>query len=62
VEIALERWPESLDGFRIVQISDLHIGPILGRAFAERLVARANALEPDLVAVTGDLVDGGSTS
>jgi len=58
-EIALERWPESLDGFRIVQISDLHIGPILGRAFAERLVARANALDPDLVALTGDLVDGG---
>jgi predicted MPP superfamily phosphohydrolase len=58
VEIALERWPESLDGFRIVQISDLHIGPILGRAFAEQLVARANALEPDLVALTGDLVDG----
>jgi predicted MPP superfamily phosphohydrolase len=46
-------------GFRIVQISDLHIGPILGRAFAEQLVARANALEPDLVALTGDLVDGG---
>jgi predicted MPP superfamily phosphohydrolase len=58
VEIALERWPESLDGFRIVQISDLHIGPILGRAFAEQLVARVDALEPDLVALTGDLVDG----
>jgi predicted MPP superfamily phosphohydrolase len=58
VEIALDRWPESLDGFRIVQISDLHIGPILGRAFACQLVARVNALDPDLVAVTGDLVDG----
>jgi predicted MPP superfamily phosphohydrolase len=59
VEIALERWPAALDGFRIVQLSDLHLGPILGRAFAEQLVARANALAPDLVAVTGDLVDGG---
>ena len=59
VEIALERWPQSLEGYRIVQISDVHIGPILGRAFAEQLVARANALEPDLVGMTGDLVDGG---
>jgi len=59
VEIALERWPESLDGFRIVQLSDTHIGPILGRAFVEELVSRANALDPDLVAMTGDLVDGG---
>ncbi len=58
VEIPLSRWPSALDGFRIVQISDLHIGPILGRRFAERLVARVNRLEPDLVAVTGDLVDG----
>jgi predicted MPP superfamily phosphohydrolase len=58
VEIALARWPRALDGFRIVQISDIHIGPVLGRRFAERLTARVNALAPDLVAVTGDLVDG----
>jgi len=58
VEIALARWPRALDGFRIVQISDIHIGPLLGRRFAERLTERVNALAPDLVAVTGDLVDG----
>jgi predicted MPP superfamily phosphohydrolase len=58
VEIALARWPRALDGFRIVQISDLHVGPILGRAFAEQVVARVNELSPDLIAVTGDLVDG----
>jgi hypothetical protein len=58
VEIALERWPALLDGFRIVQLSDIHIGPILDRAFSRALVDRANALEPDLVAITGDLVDG----
>jgi predicted MPP superfamily phosphohydrolase len=58
VEITLERWPRALDGFRIVQISDIHIGPLLGRGFAEGLTRRVNALEPDLVAVTGDLVDG----
>jgi predicted MPP superfamily phosphohydrolase len=59
VEITLARWPRALDGFRIVQISDIHIGPILGRRFARDLVRRCNALEPDLLAVTGDLVDGG---
>jgi len=58
VEIALARWPRALDGFRIVQISDIHIGPVLGRGFAAALTERVNALAPDLVAVTGDLVDG----
>jgi predicted MPP superfamily phosphohydrolase len=58
VEVELSRWPAGLDGFRIVQISDIHIGPILGRDFAAHLTERVNALAPDLVAVTGDLVDG----
>ncbi len=57
-EFAIERWPRALDGFRIVQISDIHIGPLLGREFAAELARRVNALEPDLIAVTGDLVDG----
>jgi hypothetical protein len=54
----IEGWPAELDGFRIVQLSDIHFGPILGRAFAEHLARRVAALEPDLVAVTGDLADG----
>ncbi len=58
IEVPLRTWPRGLDGFRIVQISDIHIGPILGRRFSQELVARVNALSPDLVAVTGDLVDG----
>lgn len=58
VEIQLDSWPEGLDGFRIVQISDLHLGPLVGRSFAEHVLRRVEELTPDLIAVTGDLVDG----
>jgi predicted MPP superfamily phosphohydrolase len=58
VEIELARWPAALDGFRIVQISDIHFGPILDERFAAWLRDRVNALAPDLIAITGDLVDG----
>ena len=47
-----------LEGFTIAQISDVHVGPTIKRPFVERIVARVNALAPDLVAITGDLVDG----
>jgi len=49
--------PAGLDGTRIVQLSDLHIGPQLPAAKFERIVATVRSLEPDLIAVTGDLVD-----
>jgi predicted MPP superfamily phosphohydrolase len=58
VEIPLARWPAALDGFRIAQISDIHIGPLRDRRFSTHLTERVNALAPDLVCVTGDLVDG----
>jgi hypothetical protein len=58
VEIALPKLPRELDGFTIVQLSDLHVGLTIDRAFVQRVVDRTNALAPDLVALTGDLVDG----
>src|SRR5262249_51856 len=58
VAIRLPRLPRAFDGLRIVQVSDVHIGDVLGRPFLEDMVRRCNALRPDLVAVTGDLVDG----
>jgi hypothetical protein len=58
VEVVLSRLPRALDGFRVVQLTDLHIGLTLGREFVERVVERTRGLRPDLVAITGDLVDG----
>ena len=58
VAVRLPRLPRAFDGLRIVQVSDVHIGDVLGRSFLEDMVRRCNALRPDLVAVTGDLVDG----
>lgn len=58
VEVPLAKLPRALDGFTIVQLSDLHTGMTIGRDFVQRVVARANALKPDLVALTGDLIDG----
>ncbi|MBZ4420756.1 metallophosphoesterase [Myxococcus sp. RHST-1-4] len=47
-----------LHGLKVVQISDIHVGPTLDRHWLRRVVAQVNALQPDVVAVTGDLVDG----
>jgi len=58
VDIALPDLHPDLDGYRIVQISDLHVGPNIGRRYVERVVAKARALKPDLIALTGDIVDG----
>ena len=58
VEVTLGRLPKSLSGTRIVQISDVHVGPTIHRSFMEMIVRECNALNPDLVVITGDLVDG----
>jgi predicted MPP superfamily phosphohydrolase len=58
VDVALARLPRTHDGLRIVQLTDIHVGPTIGRAFVEDVVRRTNALSPDIVAITGDLVDG----
>jgi predicted MPP superfamily phosphohydrolase len=58
VDVPIAGLPAALDGFTIAQISDLHVGPTIKRPFVEAVVDRVNALQPDLIAVTGDLVDG----
>jgi predicted MPP superfamily phosphohydrolase len=58
LRVRLDRLPRAYNGLSIVQITDLHVGPTIGRSVVEDVVRRTNALLPDIVAITGDLVDG----
>ncbi len=58
VRIALLGLPDALQDFHIVQISDIHLGPTIKGDYLAGIVERCNELHPDLVAITGDLVDG----
>ncbi|MFD8480649.1 metallophosphoesterase [Kitasatospora sp. NPDC059673] len=58
VTVPLAKLPRPAHGYRIAVVSDIHLGPILGRAHTRRIVDTINATQPDLIAVVGDLVDG----
>jgi uncharacterized protein len=58
VDIPVEGLAPDLDGLRIVQISDLHVGPTMRLAYVQRVVDMTKQLAPDLIALTGDIVDG----
>jgi predicted MPP superfamily phosphohydrolase len=60
VEVPIAGLSPALDGYRIVQMSDLHIGNFDSKERGRQWAERVNRLEPDLVAVTGDLVTTGS--
>ena len=57
VPVTIDDLPDALDGYRIVQWSDVHIGPTIQRRFVANLVERTNALDANAIAITGDLVD-----
>lgn len=58
VRVPIARLPASLEGYTIVQLTDVHVGPTIGRDFVAAMVRTVNDLRPDAVAITGDLVDG----
>ncbi len=57
VQVPIRRLAAELQGFRIVQLTDLHIGPTIDGVWLTQIVNQVNALAPDIVAITGDLVD-----
>ncbi|MDX3384524.1 metallophosphoesterase [Streptomyces niveiscabiei] len=58
VTVPLAKLPRAAHGYRIAVVSDIHLGPVLGRGFAQKVVDTINGTQPDLIAVVGDLVDG----
>lgn len=58
VDVPIAGLPSALEGFSIAQISDIHVGPTIRAGYLRRIVERVNMLNVDLVAITGDLVDG----
>ncbi|MFD5267049.1 metallophosphoesterase [Streptomyces sp. NPDC058335] len=58
VTVPLAKLPRAAHGYRIAVVSDVHLGPVLGRGFAQQVVDTINGTQPDLIAVVGDLVDG----
>jgi predicted MPP superfamily phosphohydrolase len=58
VPVRLPKLDPAFDGFRIAVVSDIHLGPLTGRAHTERIVRMINESSPDMVAIVGDLADG----
>ena len=58
VDVPIANLPASLHGFTIAQISDIHVGPTIKGDYVQSIVGAVNRLQADMVAVTGDLVDG----
>ncbi len=58
VELPIIDLPAALAGFTIVQLSDIHAGPTIRRGYLDAIVGRVNSLDADLIAITGDIIDG----
>lgn len=60
VAISFPDLPAGLDGFTILQISDLHVGPFMDSTMLQSIVRRINTMAPDLIVITGDIINWGS--
>jgi len=58
VDVPIKNLPPALQGFTVAQLSDIHVGPTIKRQYLRRIVDKVNTLDADVVAITGDLVDG----
>jgi hypothetical protein len=58
IDVPIAGLPQELAGYAIAQISDIHVGPTIKRAYLNAIVNKVNSLKPDAIAITGDLVDG----
>ena len=58
IPVYLDHVPAAWENSKIVHLTDIHLGRVHGRTFAEKLVSRVNRIEPDLVVITGDIFDG----
>lgn len=62
VDVVKTGLPQGLEGFKIAQISDLHIGPTIQTRYVNRVVRKTNAMQPDIIVLTGDIVDAHTDS
>jgi predicted MPP superfamily phosphohydrolase len=58
VVVAIADLPPEFEGYRILQLTDLHLSRLFQAPWAEKVVSRANGVEADLIAITGDFIDG----
>jgi uncharacterized protein len=58
IEVALTDLPAEFEGYRLIQLTDLHLSRLFPKRWAEEVVTKANAQKPDLIVITGDLMDG----
>lgn len=58
VDLAVKNLPAALEGFKMVQLSDLHISKLFQQDWVQGVVERTNAIDADLIVVTGDFIDG----
>ena len=58
VKIRHNRIPREFNGYKIIQLSDIHVGAMVGHRILKKIINKVNKLKPDLIVLTGDIIDG----